>query len=193
MNKHFSWKLGNSKALKRFVFNDLFIRRDPALQHPQKINLNEWLIILIWSFNLRRLLFVWKGFAIKNNLRKDQGWKMYVVCCIWSLVGRKNMAWLGQHYSSPLTQSMSWRLNVSRKMADKEEWEEMKQAAFVSTGSSSSQWHPFTFLHHRAKKVFVCLCVHGCVWLVIPIRGFVFFLHYLSSFSSQQFYFKTII
>lgn len=84
---------------------------------------------------------------------------------------------------------------AGEKMADKEEWEEMKQEACVSTGASSFLLHPFTFLHRGAKKrrsLCVFVCVHS-VWLVIPVRGFVLFLHYLSSLSSEQFSFQPII
>lgn len=117
-------------------------------------------------------------------------------CCVWTLVGRKNTAWLGQHYSSLQTQSMSWSLNVNReKMADKEEWEEMKQEACVSPlGPPPSCYiHSlfFTMEQKGGKKDIFVACM--CVWLFIPIRGSVFFLHYLSSLSSEQFYFQPII
>lgn len=87
-----------------------------------------------------------------------------------------------------------------KKMADKEEeWEEMKQEACVSPlGPPPSCYiHSlfFTVEQKKKKNLFVCLraCICVCVTSYIPIRGFVFFLHYLSSLSSEQFYFQPII
>ena len=129
-----------------------------------------------------------------EKMMRRLGWKSYTVCCVWSLVGRKNTAWLGQHYSSPQTHSMSWSLSVSGKKWQ-EEWEEMKQEACVSPlGPPPSCYiHSLFFTVEQKKNLFVCLYACVCVWLVIPIRGFVFFLHYLSFLSSEQFYFQPII
>ena len=93
-----------------------------------------------------------------------QGWKSGTVCCAWALVGRKNTSWLGQHYSSPQTQSMSWSLTVSEKKNGRQGGvggDEVRSMC-VSTGSSSFLLHPFTFLHRAA---FVCMYVgaYACV------------------------------
>lgn len=97
---------------------------------------------------------------------RQRGWKSCSVCCVWSLVGRKNTPWLGQHYSSPQTLSMSWSLTVSgKKMADKEEWEEMKQEACVSPlGPPPSCYiHSLFFTVDQKKKKRKNLCVFECV------------------------------
>lgn len=77
---------------------------------------------------------------------------------------------LRRHGSSPQTQSMSRSLNVSGN-----KWQtggvggDEASAVCVSTGSTSSLLHPFTLLHHgakkkkRGKKRFVCLCACMCV------------------------------
>ena len=83
-------------------------------------------------------------------------------------------------------------------MADKEEWEEMKQEACVSPlGPPPSCYiHSlFSTVEQKKKKIPLCVFVLAsvCVLLVILIRGFVFFLHYLSFLSCEQFYFQPII
>lgn len=139
---------------------------------------------------------------IKTNekMMRRRGWKSCTVCCVWSLVGRKNTAWLGQHYSSPQTQSMSWSLNVSGE----KKWQTRRSGRRWSKKHVCLHWVlllPVTSIHFsspwsekkRKRNLFVCLCACMCVRLVIPTRGFVFFLHYLSSLSSEQFYFQPII
>lgn len=134
-----------------------------------------------------------------EKMMRQQGWKPCTVCCIWALVGRENTPWLGQHYSSQQTQSMSWSLNVSRKKR-----QTRRNGRRWSKKHVCLHWAlllPVTSIHFSSlccqKKRRICLCacmcVFVCVWLVIPLRGFVFFLHYLSSLSSEQFYFQLII
>lgn len=132
---------------------------------------------------------------------RRQGWKSCTVCCVSSLVGRKNTPWLGQHYSSPQTQSMSWSLSVSgKKWQTRRSGRRWSKKHVSPLGPPPSCYiHSLFFTVERKKKkkksldMSVCLCACICVWLVIPIRGFVFFLHYLSSLSSEQFYFQPII
>lgn len=77
-----------------------------------------------------------------------------------------------------------------KKMSEDEEWEEMEQAACASLlGPPPPPRCIHSLFFFPPWRESVCVCER----LVIPIRGFVFFLHYLSSLSSQQFYFQPII
>lgn len=98
---------------------------------------------------------------------RRRGWKSCTVC-FWSLVGRKNTPWLGQHYSSPQTQSMSWSLNVSGK-----KWQTRRSGRRWSKKHVCLQWVlllPVTSIHFfspwsrkKEEDLFVCLCACMCV------------------------------
>lgn len=99
---------------------------------------------------------------------------MEILHCVLCLIsgGQEKHAVTGTTLFLPTDTEYVMKSECERKkMADKEEWEEMKQEACVSTGSSSFLLHPFTFLHRREKKkrekisgyVRVFVCVHLCV------------------------------
>ena len=108
----------------------------------------------------------------------DRAGDAATVCGVWALVGRKNTPWLGQHYFPPQTHEYvmksecEWRRRRRRrgeKMADKEEWEEMKQEACVS--SSPLGPPPSCYIHSlfctvverkRKRKAFLCVCWCAC-------------------------------
>lgn len=80
-------------------------------------------------------------------------------------------------------------------MADKEEWEEMKQEACMSPlgPPPSCDSHSLFFTEQKKKRgIFVCLRARVCL-TSYPHKRFVFSLHYLSFLSSEQFYFQLII
>lgn len=95
---------------------------------------------------------------------RQRGWKSCSVCCVWSLVGRKNTPWLGQHYSSPQTQSMSWSLTVSGK-----KWQTRGSGRRWSKKHVCLHWVlllPVTSIHFSSlwtKKKRKNLCVFECV------------------------------
>lgn len=127
---------------------------------------------------------------------RQRGRKSCTVCCVWALVGRENTPWLGQHYSSPQTQSVSWSLNVSRKKwqtrRNGRRWSEKHVCLHCPSSFLLTSIH-FSSLWSQKKEKRICLCACMCVWLATPLRGFVCFLHYLSSLSYEQFYFQLII
>lgn len=76
-----------------------------------------------------------------------------------------------------------------KKMADKEEWEEMRQEACVSPlgPPPSSDIHSLFFTVKQKKKEKTtrknCVCLRA---YVCDIRGSVFFLHYLFTLSAEH-------
>lgn len=114
-------------------------------------------------------------------------------------VGRKNKSTTETTRFLPTDTKYVMKSECKRKqMADGEEWEETRRAPCSSPLGPPPPCYIHSLLFTTVQKnkggkrgLCACICVYVCV--LIPIRGCVFFLHYLSFLSSQQFYFQPII